>query len=142
MAFDYIWLTDKLKGEYKEALDEIPEELVKRFHKKNEKLQKKGKERMSPEEYMEQLRKENIRAKKGDYIVAAIALLVVILVALTSTFTDTLIFIAVLAVAEIPTMAMIRLGHKGTKEREKLIAECERRGITILDYVKEREETE
>lgn len=39
-------------------------------------------------------------------------------------------------------MAIICLGRKGTKEREKLIAECERRGITILDYVKEREETE
>lgn len=124
--------------------EEQPKELVRRFYKKNEKRQKKGKEQMTPEEYMGQLRRENIRARKGDGIAFAVTLLVVIgfiiQVALTSTVMDTLIFIVVIAVAEIPAMALFRFAYRSTRARERLIGECDRRGITILEYVREREE--
>lgn len=128
----------------KKVEEDLPEELVRRFHKKNEKRQKKGKEPMTPEEYMEQLRRENIRTQKGDYIAAAVILLIVIGIivqtALTSTVIDTLIFIVVLAVAEIPAMALFRFSYRSTRARESLIAECDRQGITILEYAREREE--
>lgn len=128
----------------KQVADEMPEDLVKRFHKKNKKRQKKGQEPMTPEEYMEQLRKENIRTRRGDYIGPAIVVLfvlgLIIQTALTSTLIDTLIFIAVMIVAEIPAMMLFRVGIKSRKQRERLVAECEEQGITILEYVERRNE--
>lgn len=130
----------------RKVAEELPKEMVRRFHKKNEKRQKKGKEQMTPEEYMEQLRRENIGARKGDYIAAAITLLIVIgiivRVAFTSTVMDTLIFIVVIAVAEIPAMALFRFSHRSVRARERLVEECDRRGITILEYAREREEND
>lgn len=134
----------QVKEGIKEAVEEMPEELVARFHKKNEKRQKKGKERMTPEEYMEQLHRENVRARKGDYIGPAIVILfvlgLIIQTALTSTLFDTLIFIAVMIAAEIPAMLMFRVGIKSRKRRERIVAECEEQGITILEYVERRKE--
>lgn len=130
----------------KELLDEMPEELVRQFHNKNAKRQKKGKEPMTPEEYMEFLHKGNIQARRADWIGPLIVLLVVVgtivQTALTSTLFDTLIFSVVLIIIEIPTMALFRVGRRSTAEREKLVAECERRGITIFEYVEEREKGE
>ena len=134
-----------MKETVQEAVDEMPDDLVERFHDINKKRQKKGKEAMTPDEYMEQLRRENIRAGKADYIGPAIVLLVVIGIivhtALTSTFFDTLIFIVVMIVAEIPAMLMFRVGRKTTKKRMQLVEECDRCGITILEYAERKEES-
>ncbi|MCM1245106.1 MAG: hypothetical protein NC293_05595, partial [Roseburia sp.] len=131
------------RGIIKQAVESVPEELVKRFHKKNEKRQKKGKEPISAEEYMEILRKANVRAAWGDWIGILLVLLVVVVVliqtALTSTVADTFLFAGILLVAEIPAGALFRLSIRSRKQREELVAECDRRNITILEYVSEKE---
>lgn len=129
----------------KEAMEEqLPEEMVKRFHKKNKRRQKKGKVPMTPEEYMEVLHKENIRARRGDWIGIAIVLLVIIGViiwtAFTSTVIDTLFFAVILFVVEIPTGLLFRLSIRTRTKKEGIVAECDRRGITILEYAEERKE--
>lgn len=126
----------------KETAEKMPEDLVKRYHKKNKRRQKKGKAPMTPEEYMELLRRQNIRARRGDCIGLVLVLLVIveqiIQTALTSTITDALIFSVVLVVAEIPAMYLFRVGRKATEAREQLIEECDSRGITVLEYVEEK----
>lgn len=128
-----------IKNYTKQVEEEIPAELVKRYHKKNKRLIRRGKEPMTPEHYMEVLHKENEKNKKGDIIgigiVALVVLALIIQVAFTSTLFDTIIFILVILVAEIPAMALFRFGKKGNRLREKILEECEERGITILEYV-------
>lgn len=133
-----------IKETVQEVVDEMPDDLVERFHDMNRKRQKKGKEPMTPYEYMEQLRRENIRAEKADFIGPGIVLLVVIGIifhtALTSTFFDTLVFIVVMAAAEIPAMFLFRVGRKTTKRRIQLVEECDRCGMTILEYAERKKE--
>lgn len=119
--------------------EELPEELLKRYDKKNKKLVRKGKQPVSPEEYLELLKKENARNRRGDKIgmllVGLVVLSLVIQTALTSEPLDTLLFIVVILVAEIPAMFLFRVGRKSTIYREQIVEDCERRGITITEYV-------
>lgn len=130
-----------MKGIKKQLEEELPDTLTKLYHKKNKKLEKKGKEPMTPEEYMQWLRAQNKRTRKQDKIGIAIVLLFVLALiiynAIVSTWIDTLLFAAALFVVEIPAMLLFRLGDWNTRLREKLIEECERRGITVLEYAEE-----
>lgn len=139
-----VWGKIGFRSALKETLENMPKDLVERFYKKNERRQKKGKEPMTPEEYMEVLHKENIRTRRGDRIGLVIVLLVVIgliiQTALTSTAVDTLIFAVILFVVEIPAGALFRIGIRSTKRREEIVAECDRRKITILEYAEEQKE--
>lgn len=47
-----------------EGMKDLPKELKNRFHKKNETLRKRGKEIITPDEYMKQLLKENADTKR------------------------------------------------------------------------------
>ncbi len=127
------------RGVFQQIQKEVPEELLKRYNKKNEKLERKGKQPMTPEEYMELLKRENVRTRRGDkfgmILVALVVLGVVIQTALTSEPLDTVIFLFVILVAEIPAMLLFRLGEKSTAYREWIVEECDRRGITIIEYV-------
>lgn len=128
-----------MKSFTKQVEEEIPMELVKRYHRKNKRLARKGKEPMTPEDYMVFLHKENEKTKKGDKIAIILVLLVVlaviIQVACTITLFDTIIFVLVILVAEIPAVAIFRFSCRGSRLWEKILEECKERGITILDYV-------
>lgn len=136
--------TEGIRGFFRqinqEVREELPEELCKRFEKKNQKLKRRGKQPMTPEEYMELLKRENIQTRRWDKIGAAVVVLVVlgfvVQVAVTSEWMDTIIFIPLLLIFEIPAILIFRVGFKTTGYREQLVEECEQRGITILEYAK------
>lgn len=119
--------------------DEIPVDLVQRFHKINEKRLKQGSFPMTEKEYMEYLRKKGRQEHLGNWIgVVAVAIVVLVLIlhtALTSTWIDTIIFVVVVMVAEIPAFLLFRVGLRSAAVRQKLLDECDKRGLTILEYV-------
>lgn len=132
---------EKRKGFWEQIEREIPPELVKRYEKRNARLVKRGKEPLTPEEYTEWLRERERRSKAGDKlamgIVGVAVLGAVIQTALTSTFVDTIIFIILLAVAEIPVVFMFRASYRGAACRKRILEECDRRGITVIEYCEE-----
>lgn len=119
--------------------DEMPDDLVKRFYKINEKRLKQGSSPMTEKEYMEYLRKKGRQEHLGNWIgvvaVAAVVLGLILHTALTSTWIDTFIFVVVVMVAEIPAFLLFRVGMRSAAVRQKLLDECDRRGLTILEYV-------
>lgn len=134
-----------IKNLVEEIKEELPQELVNRFHKKNKKLERKGKKLMTPEEYMELLKKENKNQRRGDkigsVIVIAVVAGIILQTALTSEWWDTIIFIVILAIVEIPAIMLFKLSSKTSRWRENIVEECEQRGITIIEYV-EGEQTD
>lgn len=133
-------------GMMEQMKQEIPSDLVKRYERINKRRMRKGKPELTPEEYMEKLRKDIKTERWGDVFAAALVLLVVICivvqVAVTSTWYDTLFFILILAVVEIPAMFLFRVSGRSLAWRRELLDECDRRGITVLEYVERRDENE
>nr|MBP3599046.1 DUF1048 domain-containing protein [Eubacterium sp.] len=123
---------------------ELPGQLLERYEKKNMRRMRKGKPLMTPEEYMDVLRKENRRSEiSGKFWIAACVLFLVIMivnVAKDSTVVDTLFFIGILLVVEIPAVLLFRFSFWSDRKRRELVEECERRGITIVEYVEEEKQ--
>lgn len=131
----------------RELPNELPLVLDERFAKINKKRTCRGKETMTPQEYTEKIRREVKFSQK--IWVPVIVLLTLYLLCLVVKNTmengvlDSVAFIVVLMIAEIPAMIIFWASHKGDRERIKLLEECDQRGITLPEYARElREEKE
>lgn len=117
---------------------ELPTELLKRYEKINKKRSRRGKPLMTPEEYTEKLYKD---IKLSNYIsVPLIGLLFLILlyniinIFVHDGFTESLLFIVIVAICEIPAFAIFRSSFLGNKQKTELLAECDKRGVTLPEY--------
>ncbi len=130
------------KPKFSEMVEkELPGQLLERYEKKNMRRMRKGKPLMTPEEYMDILRKENRRSEmSGKFWVAGCVLFLIVMivnVAMDSTMVDTLFFIGILLVVEIPAALLFRFSFWSDRKRRELVEECDRRGITIVEYEEE-----
>lgn len=132
-----------IKDLTKQSLEvSMQKELVKRYEKKNKRLVKQGKQEMTPEQFMEILRKENKNTKKlwkgMQYFYATIVIVVVAANYFMdkSGVADLLIFAGILTVIEIFVYKTCKAAaFSGMKAKEKILDECERLGINIVEYV-------
>lgn len=119
---------------------ELPLELVKRYEKKNGRREKRGKVPVTPEEYMEKLKKEtNMVLKIGKtaiLLIVAFCVGVGALEGICNGVLNGLILGSILLLCEIPVLLFIRFLNRGMEVRKRILEECRERGITILEYVK------
>lgn len=97
---------------------------------------------MTPEAFTEKIRKD-VKTTKRVSIVCIVGLSVFLVTTVISNFigyglVDTLIYMALLVVAEIPAAFIFYATDLGYKEKKKLLEICDEEGITIPEYL-ERE---
>lgn len=121
----------------------LPNELVKKYEKKNKRLAERGKPEITPEQFMNDIRKEDSKTVKMWKIMRYVYAMFVIVPAVTDYFVsesgiiDSLIFMCILAVTEFFIYrACKKVSDAGVDAREKLMNECERLGVNIIEYVK------
>ncbi|MBO5303172.1 MAG: hypothetical protein J6A92_03895 [Lachnospiraceae bacterium] len=126
----------------KETLQISAEVLVKEFKKKNAKNRKKGKPELTQQEFAEMIRRNEEKSKKINILL--IVLLVVIPSVwemLTNNVTDGLVYGATIAVVEIIIWYFFYKFTKEVFEAQKyILEECEKRKISILEYVNGNED--
>lgn len=142
--FEIASIKDLTKQSLQSLEVSMQKELVKRYEKKNKRLVKRGKQEMTPEQFMEILRKENKKTKKlwkrMRYFYAAIVIVLVVVNYFMdkSGVADLLIFAGILTVIEIFVYKMCKsAAFSGIKAKEKILDECERLGINIVEYVQD-----
>lgn len=117
---------------------DIAKDFVKKFEKKNEKRVKKGQEKMTREAYIEEIKrmpeKNKQNHKRGGVVLTIFLIGVVIQVAVTSTWYDTLFFSGILAVIEFPILRYIVKENTADKALKELISDCEKQNIDVLEY--------
>ncbi len=115
-------LRESMKNTYKQTIqNELPLELKKRFHKKNEEQKRKGKREITPEEYMGILREENRQIK---YV--GVFLMVCFGIVLILWIQALVVEITMVEMVLIPCFLMIILlflyvGNKTYKVREEVL---------------------
>lgn len=114
---------------------QLPGEFVKQYEKKNKRLIRRGKEPMTIEEYMEKMEKENKRIDTWVLSVVVVCAIVIvgysIYIMMDESVMDGLLFAAIMFAVETPIFVwMLRI----TKPRKRMLAECEKQGITMIEY--------
>ena len=122
---------------------EIPARLKKRYEAENRKLAKKGKPERTPEEYMDTLRKELRFEKVVNAVAMALVFVFCMYLAVSemiqASIANGLFLMAVLLIFEIPIWRVILKGIRGKGRKAMLIARCDERGITVMEYAEEQE---
>ena len=119
----------------------LPKELAKRYENINRKRRKRGKQEITPEEYMELLRDEtrklsNTKGIMIFYIIFTAA--IIMITAFTSEPTDALIFAVIICTIEYSVYKMWKKTNAGiVKARQKIFNHCEEEGKNIIEYAKE-----
>lgn len=135
-----------MKGINESVEKELPQELVKRFEKINKRRERRGKEFMTPEEYMKKLRKEigNVKLWEvvGNVSVVLIIVSQIVQIALKETLGTTIVFAVILCIFEIPVFMLLKASNEGSRIRKRILDECEEQGITIIEYVKKDQDEE
>lgn len=113
--------------------------MLKRYKKKNQRLQKKGKKGLTPGEYTEQVRTEHKKLqhswKWGILIFAAIIVPAVVSVAVSSTLWDTVLFTLVLLVIEGGIYWFtFKIERKNNQIRKDILDVCDSEGISVVEY--------
>lgn len=118
---------------------------VKKYEKINNKRERKGLPKLTKEEYMENVvknepKKIRKRAKITTTILLGFILICIIQVILTSTLLDSLIFIFIITVIEVPCLRLVYKENTAEKAIKELIKECEVERINVFEYVERLEE--
>lgn len=127
-------LGEVFKKTYQQTIQkELPLELTKKFHKKNQVLKRKGKREITPEEYMGILRKENRQIKYGGilFLVWFVVILGVWLWGMTVEITVVEIF--VIPCFLVGLLLFLWMDNKIYKIREAVLEQCGKDGITVLE---------
>ncbi len=118
------------------VINNMPANLINRYHTLNKKLEKRGKELLTPETYMVRLEKEvkieTICSKIIWIFLMLFFLVIIILVALTSAVLDTLVFVVILCIVELPIIAFLRINDSISKAKATLVKEWSDNGIPTL----------
>lgn len=108
-----------------------------RYDRLNRKLIRKGKEPLEPEGFMEKLREEQTKLYRLrwliDALLAVFMLGMIFFVAQDSSFVDTIIYSAMMAVIYIVYLKWLKNMFGGNVDK-LLMEECDRQGITVLEY--------
>lgn len=124
-----------------ELLQEAGASLLKRYHIKNKRRKRQGKESWTIQEYMAYLSAQEAK-EKVVWRVLAVLYFVIIIVPVGISLVYESIFEAlivgiILSVIVIPIYFLLKkLSSYGAGMRNRLIKECNDRGITLLEYVK------
>lgn len=119
---------------------QLAEAFVKRYHRLNMKRIKQGKEELTKEEFMIILQKENEKLKKGN-VLGLIVMLVVVggytfMVALNSTLIDTIIFVVIMLIIQIPLVySTIIKSMQGKDVRTEMFKEMNTMKLDIFQYL-------
>ncbi len=119
----------------------LPKELAKRYENINKKRKKRGKQEITPEEYMELLRDEtrklsNTKGIMIFYIIFTAA--IIMITAFTSEPADALIFAVIICTIEYSVYKMCKKANAGiVKARQKVFDHCEEEEKNIIEYAKE-----
>ena len=127
-------LGEVFKKTYQQTIQkELPLELTKKFHKKNQVLKRKGKREITPEEYMGILREENRQIKYGGilFLVWFVVILGVWLWGMTVEITVVEIF--VIPCFLVGLLLFLWMDNKIYKIREAVLEQCGKDGITVLE---------
>lgn len=149
---DKIKLDKEEKAQRKEVLDEIEfragikdvaDGMVNRFNKKVKKHQKKGKA-YTYDEFIQSIRKEMKDEKQYNIIVGAILIIWAGISAARCFFVaepiPMIVFTALLIVAEVFIYKwFVKFNKEQTLSYEIILGECEKRDITVAEYVKQME---
>lgn len=127
-------LGEVFKETYQQTIQkELPLELRKRFHKKNQVLKRKGKKEITPEEYMGMLQAENIQIKYTKIFFMVCVVVVLCLWLWGMTVEITVVEIVVMPCFLIGILLFLYMGNKIYKVREALLEQCGKDGITVLE---------
>jgi len=133
-------------GEVNKQIEaDMPKELKKRYIKKNNKLVKKGKPSLTPEEFTEKIRKEAKTEKNGNKIVMIFIFCLCVgmgaLEIIINKNWEGLILMGILFVVELPILLLMRSGYKNNA-KEKVVKRCDEEGITVIELAERLEEKE
>ena len=119
------------------VINDMPMELKKRYEKINEKNLKKGKSPVTPEEYMEKLRKEAINDRKGNFVVIVIIMTVclgvIIHEAITAGLVNGGIMLLMYIVIEVPILKWCYQDVKGQGYKARILKKCDELGVNVLE---------
>lgn len=122
----------------------LPEEMVKRYNKINRRREKRGREGISEEAFMEKLAREE-RICLRLYLVVPIVIVVFGVGAgipeiVNHGIISGLEFLALLLVCEIPVFLLFRFQYWALRQRKILLdKECREKGITVHELYRRRE---
>ena len=121
----------------------LPNELVKKYEKKNKRLARRGEPGITPEQFMNDIRKEDSKTVKMWKIMRYIYAMFVIIPTVMDYFIsedgiiESLIYMCILAVIEFFIYRELKkVSDAEIDAREKLMDECESLGVNIIEYVK------
>lgn len=119
---------------------ELGESLIKKFHRKNRRRVRRGKEEWTPEEFMDYLSRQDAKEIMVWRIMAVFyAAIVVVPVAgsiIYDGIEDALILGAVLVAILVPIYQLCKkISAFGVRCRKKIMQECRSRGENLLQYV-------
>lgn len=149
---DKIKLDKEEKAQRKEVLDEIEfragikdvaDGMATRYNRKLKKYQKKGKE-YTHDEFIQSIRKE-IKDEKQYNIVVGVILLIFVGINVVECFFEAepiphIVFAVILIVVEIFIYKwFVKFNKEQTLSYEIILGDCEKRDITVAEYVKEME---
>ncbi len=129
--------------EFRAGIKDVADGMVTRYNKKVKKHQKKGKT-YTYDEFIQSIRKEMKDEKQYNIIVGAI-LIIWAGINVVKCFFETepipyIVFTVIMIVAEIFIYKwFIKFNKEQTLSYEIILGECEKRGITVAEYVKEME---
>ncbi len=121
--------------------EQMPGELKKRFEKKNQKRMKTNKLLQTPEEFMEELKKELEKERILGYVCLAAMICYGIYQGVSVMKSDViggLIFFVVFLLLEIQIWKLF-FPYKGRSPKEKVLATCEQLGITVIEFAEKLE---
>lgn len=118
----------------------LPKELVKKYEKISKKRVKKGQSELSPNDYLDLLKKENHQLETLEKIMKIFFIILtmslILIVSFTSELIDTLFFALILYMIEYIIYYIYRkINHKIIRLRQKIVCDCENQGITLTEYV-------
>lgn len=136
-------LGEVFKETYQQTIQkELPLELRKRFHKKNQVLKRKGKKEITPEEYMGMLQAENIQIKYTKIFFMVCVVVVLCLWLWGMTVEITIVEIVVMPCFLVGILLFLHVGNKIYKVREEMLEQCGKDGITVLELAERVEPDE
>ncbi|MCD7750075.1 MAG: hypothetical protein LUH42_08500 [Oscillospiraceae bacterium] len=114
--------------------ERLAHELVRLYEQRNEYRAKKGKPEISPQEYMEKLKKEPRQLRIAMIAQSLFLLAMIISQFFTSEVLDAAIFALILCAIELPILRF--LFHLPAQARQSLLDKCVQADIDLFQYVK------
>lgn len=118
--------------------DTLPAELLKQYEQKNQRILRRGKPPVTPEEYTEKMRRRNRLEQRFRgfwwWLLVAVYAGLVVWVAMDSALSDTLLFAVILCAIALVMRKFFRYIDQVTDWWTEALEVCDRNGITAINY--------